>query len=87
VELCFQGGPTWNVSTGRRDGMVSIKQEALDNIPGPDFNFSQLISSFGKKGLDLNDLVWLSGILQFSVFAYSVTYIFCLALSNAAVNK
>jgi peroxidase len=55
------GGPTWKVPTGRRDGTVSIKKEALQNIPGPAFNFSQLIASFEKKGLDLNDLVWLSG--------------------------
>lgn len=55
------GGPTWKVPTGRRDGTVSIRKEALQNIPGPDFNFSRLIASFEKKGLDLNDLVWLSG--------------------------
>lgn len=69
MKFSFQGGPTWKVPTGRRDGTVSIKQEALQNIPGPDFNFSRLITSFEKKGLDLNDLVWLSGIVLFSVFA------------------
>ncbi|KAJ4757773.1 Peroxidase [Rhynchospora pubera] len=55
------GGPTWKVPTGRRDGTVSNKKEALQDIPAPNMNFSQLITSFGKKGLDLNDLVWLSG--------------------------
>nr|CAB3468772.1 unnamed protein product [Digitaria exilis] len=57
----FIGGPFWSVPTGRRDGTVSIKQEALDNIPAPTFNFTQLLQSFQNKSLNLADLVWLSG--------------------------
>ncbi|XP_006656386.1 peroxidase 3-like [Oryza brachyantha] len=55
------GGPFWRVPTGRRDGTVSIKQEALDQIPAPTMNFTDLLSAFQSKGLDLADLVWLSG--------------------------
>ncbi|BAF20293.1 peroxidase 3 [Oryza sativa Japonica Group] len=55
------GGPFWRVATGRRDGRVSIKQEALDQIPAPTMNFTDLLSSFQSKGLDLADLIWLSG--------------------------
>ncbi|KAG8074871.1 hypothetical protein GUJ93_ZPchr0006g44714 [Zizania palustris] len=55
------GGPSWRVPTGRRDGTVSIKQEALDQIPAPTMNFTDLLTSFQSKGLDLADLVWLSG--------------------------
>ncbi|VAI79665.1 unnamed protein product [Triticum turgidum subsp. durum] len=55
------GGPFWRVPTGRRDGRVSIKQEALDQIPAPTMNFTDLLTSFRAKGLDLADLVWLSG--------------------------
>ncbi|XP_062229597.1 peroxidase 3-like [Phragmites australis] len=55
------GGPFWRVPTGRRDGTVSIKQEALDQIPAPTMNFTELLQSFGNKSLDLADLVWLSG--------------------------
>jgi Peroxidase len=54
---------------------VSIKKEALDNIPGPDFNFSRLMASFEKKGLDLNDLVWLSGTLS-SLFLHTLLPVF-----------
>lgn len=55
------GGPSWSVPTGRRDGTVSIKQEALDQIPAPTMNFTELLQSFKNKSLDLADLVWLSG--------------------------
>lgn len=66
----MQGGPSWPVPTGRRDGTVSIKQEALDQIPAPTMNFTELLQSFHNKSLDLADLVWLSGniILCFSSF-------------------
>ncbi|MCD7457705.1 hypothetical protein HAX54_035939 [Datura stramonium] len=55
------GGPYWNVPTGRRDGRISNASEALANIPPPTSNFSSLQKSFASKGLDLKDLVLLSG--------------------------
>ncbi|KAK4363220.1 hypothetical protein RND71_018461 [Anisodus tanguticus] len=55
------GGPYWNVPTGRRDGRISIASEALANIPPPTSNFSSLKTSFASKGLELKDLVLLSG--------------------------
>uniref|UniRef100_A0A5B7BXE6 Peroxidase n=1 Tax=Davidia involucrata TaxID=16924 RepID=A0A5B7BXE6_DAVIN len=55
------GGPFWRVPTGRRDGLISNSSEALTNIPAPTNNFSTLQTSFANKGLDLKDLVLLSG--------------------------
>ncbi|KAL1195418.1 Peroxidase 39 [Cardamine amara subsp. amara] len=55
------GGPTWNVPTGRRDGRISNFNEALSNIPPPFGNFTTLITLFGNQGLDVKDLVLLSG--------------------------
>ncbi|XP_060189405.1 peroxidase 3-like isoform X1 [Lycium barbarum] len=55
------GGPYWNVPTGRRDGRISNASEALANIPPPTSNFSSLQTSFASKGLDLKDLILLSG--------------------------
>ena len=49
------------MKTGRRDGVISRQSEALANIPSPFFNFSQLKTSFASKGLDVKDLVVLSG--------------------------
>ncbi|KAH9607282.1 hypothetical protein KSS87_012366 [Heliosperma pusillum] len=55
------GGPYWPVPTGRRDGKVSSANEALKNIPPPTSNLSSLLTFFGRQGLDLKDLVVLSG--------------------------
>ncbi|RZC65095.1 hypothetical protein C5167_008782 [Papaver somniferum] len=55
------GGPTWKVPTGRRDGRISVRSEALRNIPNPNSNFATLRSNFANKGLNVKDLVLLSG--------------------------
>ncbi|MED6207011.1 Peroxidase 3 [Stylosanthes scabra] len=55
------GGPFWQVPTGRRDGLVSNLSEASRNIPAPFDNFTTLQTKFNNVGLDLNDLVILSG--------------------------
>uniref|UniRef100_A0A2P2Q2Q7 Peroxidase n=1 Tax=Rhizophora mucronata TaxID=61149 RepID=A0A2P2Q2Q7_RHIMU len=55
------GGPFWRVPTGRRDGTISNASEALNNIPPPTSNFTNLQRLFGNQGLDLKDLVLLSG--------------------------
>ncbi|XP_065860133.1 uncharacterized protein [Euphorbia lathyris] len=60
VSFQFQK-PIWEVVTGRRDGLISSQSEALNNIPSPFFNFTQLKQSFANKGLTVHDLVVLSG--------------------------
>ncbi|KAF8376842.1 hypothetical protein HHK36_031483 [Tetracentron sinense] len=55
------GGPFWKVPTGRRDGVISRSSEALSNIPGPTSNFTTLRTLFANKGLNVKDLVRLSG--------------------------
>ncbi|XP_057463897.1 peroxidase 27-like [Actinidia eriantha] len=54
-------GPFWEVETGRRDGKVSISNEALINLPPPFANISALKTTFALKGLSVKDLVVLSG--------------------------
>ncbi|CAI0460647.1 unnamed protein product [Linum tenue] len=55
------GGPSWKVPTGRRDGLISRSSEALNNLPPPFGNINTLRTMFASQGLDLTDLVLLSG--------------------------
>ncbi|XP_062201700.1 peroxidase 3-like [Phragmites australis] len=60
--VSFQfGRDLWDVQLGRRDGVVSRASEALANIPSPSANFTTLEANFASKGLDVKDLVILSG--------------------------
>ncbi|KAL5575157.1 hypothetical protein UlMin_016856 [Ulmus minor] len=51
----------WKVLTGRRDGIVSLDFEALQIIPKPFQNFTELEQTFASKGLSVHDLSVLSG--------------------------
>ncbi|KAG8079578.1 hypothetical protein GUJ93_ZPchr0007g5707 [Zizania palustris] len=51
----------YKIPAGRFDGRVSLANETLAFLPPPSFNLSQLIGSFQVKGLDVDDLVVLSG--------------------------
>ncbi|KAG2641639.1 peroxidase 2-like [Panicum virgatum] len=46
---------------GRLDGRVSLENETLAFLPPPSFNLSELVGSFRAKGLNVDDLVVLSG--------------------------
>ncbi|KAM1112696.1 hypothetical protein ACFX13_046375 [Malus domestica] len=73
------GGPTWKVPTGRRDGVIARRAEALANIPPPFSNFSTLQRTFANVGLDLKDLVLLSG-------AHTIGVSHCPSFSNRLYN-
>ncbi|GAB4851592.1 hypothetical protein Ancab_030993 [Ancistrocladus abbreviatus] len=51
----------WTVLTGRKDGRISRAQEALENLPSPFSNFDTLKQNFANQGLNVVDLVTLSG--------------------------
>ncbi|KAL1362806.1 hypothetical protein HN51_011019 [Arachis hypogaea] len=55
------GGPYWNVPTGRRDGLISTGALTLQFLPAPFHNLTTLIARFRQVGLDIKDLVVLSG--------------------------
>ncbi|KAM3382804.1 peroxidase 27 [Capsicum galapagoense] len=54
-------GPHWKVPLGRRDGRVSIMDEALNLLPPPFANISSLKQQFASLGLNAKDLAVLSG--------------------------
>ncbi|KAF7851073.1 hypothetical protein BT93_L4691 [Corymbia citriodora subsp. variegata] len=73
------GGPFWRVPTGRRDGVISRASEALRNIPPPTSNLTALQTFFASQGLDLKDLVLLSG-------AHTIGVSHCSSFRNRLYN-
>ncbi|CAL1393862.1 unnamed protein product [Linum trigynum] len=73
------GGPSWKVPTGRRDGLISRSSEALNNLPPPFGNITTLRTMFANKGLDLTDLVLLSG-------AHTIGLAHCSSFTNRLYN-
>ncbi|KAM4096850.1 hypothetical protein ACJW30_08G136000 [Castanea mollissima] len=67
---CFvnTGGPTWNVLLGRRDGFLSSKAAANILIPSAFDSLNNIISKFKKVGLDVIDVVSLSGLARCAAF-------------------
>ncbi|KAG6485458.1 peroxidase 20-like [Zingiber officinale] len=57
----LRGGPTWKVYLGRKDSLKASLSEANKMIPAPNFTLDMLISNFQSHGLDVVDLVSLSG--------------------------
>ncbi|OIV94814.1 hypothetical protein TanjilG_22011 [Lupinus angustifolius] len=55
------GGPNWEVPLGRRDSLGASIQGSNNNIPAPNNTFETILTKFKLKGLDIVDLVALSG--------------------------
>ncbi|RLM86719.1 peroxidase 2-like [Panicum miliaceum] len=51
----------YQLPAGRFDGRISFENESLAFLPPPSFNLTQLVDSFKVKGMDIDDLVVLSG--------------------------
>uniref|UniRef100_A0A2P2P1E8 Peroxidase n=1 Tax=Rhizophora mucronata TaxID=61149 RepID=A0A2P2P1E8_RHIMU len=55
------GGPSWEVPLGRRDSRDASLSGSNYNIPAPNNTFQTILTKFKLKGLNLVDLVALSG--------------------------
>ncbi|KAL1215539.1 Peroxidase 49 [Cardamine amara subsp. amara] len=55
------GGPSWVVPLGRRDSRSASLSGSNNNIPAPNNTFQTILSKFNRQGLDVTDLVALSG--------------------------
>ncbi|XAR55759.1 Peroxidase [Bertholletia excelsa] len=55
------GGATWKVHLGRRDSTTASRDTANKDLPSPLMDLRNLTQSFQKQGLEVTDLVALSG--------------------------
>ncbi|PIA56155.1 hypothetical protein AQUCO_00700480v1 [Aquilegia coerulea] len=55
------GGSYWPVPLGRRDSTTASQKAANEQIPSPFESLENITAKFVSKGLDLNDVVVLSG--------------------------
>lgn len=58
------GGPLWRVELGRKDGLVA-NQSSANNLPSPFEPLDAIIAKFVAVGLNITDVVSLSGLTLF----------------------
>ncbi|PQQ01937.1 peroxidase 10 [Prunus yedoensis var. nudiflora] len=56
-----QGGPFWPVPLGRRDGTTASEKAVNEQLPSPIEPLENITAKFTSKGLDIKDVVVLSG--------------------------
>lgn len=56
------GGPYWGVALGRLDGVTASEKSANEQLPSPFEPLENITAKFLAKGLDVKDVVVLSGI-------------------------
>ena len=77
--VVLAGGLGYQVPAGRRDGRRSLANET-DDLPPPFFNATELVDSFARKNLTLEDMVVLSG-------AHTVGRSFCNSFVGRVWNQ
>lgn len=80
--VAIYGGPHlwYQVLLGRRDARTASKAAANANLPPPTFSFSQLTSRFQSHGLNVRDLVALSG-------GHTIGFARCTTFRNRIYNE
>lgn len=74
------GGPFWKVPLGRRDSTSASINTANADIPPPSLDLPALINSFKKQGLNVKDLVALSG-------GHTIGFAQCFTFRNRVYNE
>ncbi|XAR57819.1 Peroxidase [Bertholletia excelsa] len=73
------GGPFWGVPLGRRDGLSASEAAANRDIPSPFEPLDNITAKFTSKGLNLNDVVVLSG-------AHTIGFAQCFTFKSRLFN-
>ncbi|CAH9093633.1 unnamed protein product [Cuscuta epithymum] len=63
--VSLAGGPSWSVLLGRRDSRTANQAGANNSIPSPFEGLTNITTKFSNVGLNVNDLVALSGAHTF----------------------
>ncbi|KAK4489694.1 hypothetical protein RD792_000328 [Penstemon davidsonii] len=66
--VSLAGGPSWNVLLGRRDSTTANQAGANASIPSPFESLNNITAKFSAVGLNITDLVALSGTIIFKSF-------------------
>lgn len=77
--VLLSGGPSWSVLLGRRDGTVSNGSLANQVLPSPFDPLDSIVTKFANVGLNLTDVVSLSG-------AHTIGRSRCVFFSNRLSN-
>ncbi|KAK4424180.1 Peroxidase 10 [Sesamum alatum] len=77
--IVLSGGPFWPVSFGRLDGLTASEKSANEQLPAPFEPLQNITAKFVAKGLDLKDMVVLSG-------AHTIGFAQCLTFKNRLFN-
>ncbi|CAA2979147.1 peroxidase 9-like [Olea europaea var. sylvestris] len=59
--VILSAGPHWEVPLGRKDSKTASLSRSNSDIPAPNSTIQTLITKFKRQGLDIEDLVALSG--------------------------
>lgn len=62
----MSGGPNWVVPLGRKDSLNASLSGSNSNIPASNDSFEAVLTKFNRHGLDITDLVALSGKLPYT---------------------
>ncbi|XP_047160154.1 peroxidase A2-like [Vigna umbellata] len=65
ASVSLGGGPSWTVLLGRRDGLIANQSGANTSIPAPTESLANVTAKFSAVGLNITDLVALSGAHTF----------------------
>ncbi|CAN6555952.1 unnamed protein product [Malus baccata var. baccata] len=77
--VLLSGGNSWKVLLGRRDGLVANQSGANSGLPAPTEALDIIISKFAAVGLNITDVVSLSG-------AHTIGLARCATFSNRLFN-